>query len=277
MQVPSTHGVTIAVHDLGGDGDPFVIAHATGFCAGAYRPLAAGLTETHHVFALDFRGHGDSTAPASGSFDWGDMTDDLLAAVDAIGAGQPLPVFGHSMGGACAVLAEQRSPGTFRSAYLYEPIIFPPLPEGTATNGPSLSAGAAKRRAVFGSKAEALERYASRPPLDVFKASALWAYVDSGFAEQPDGTVRLKCEPASEAATFEATGKADFEVAAEVRTPTTVAVGSVAGGFSPAQFGPGLVEAMPAARLERFPELGHFGPFEDPARIARSILASLRG
>ena len=111
----------------------------------------------------------------------------------------------------------------------------------------------------------------------MFQASALWAYVDSGFAEQPDGTVRLKCEPAHEAATFEATGKADFEVAAGVGVPTTVAVGRVGEGFSPAMFGEGLVQAVPAARLERFPDLGHFGPFEDPGRIARSILASLRG
>ena len=271
----STDDVTIEVHDLGGSGDPFVIAHATGFCAGAYRPLAARLAETHHVWGLDFRAHGDSTAPADGSFDWADMASDLAAAIDAVAGGAPVPVFGHSMGGACAVLAEQRRPGTLRSAYLYEPIIFPPLPEGTATNGPSLATGAAKRRAVFASKAEALERYASRPPLDVFKASALWAYVDSGFAEQPDGTVRLKCEPAHEAATFGAAGAADFEVAAQVRVPTVVAVGRVDAGFSPAMFGEGLVEAMPAARLERFPHLGHFGPFEDPDAVARSILASL--
>jgi pimeloyl-ACP methyl ester carboxylesterase len=274
VRIPSTDDVTVAVHDLGGRGAPLLVAHATGFCAGAYAPLAAHLAGTHHVWALDFRGHGDSTAPAGDRFDWGGMADDLLAAVDAVAGGAPIPVFGHSMGGACAVLAEHRRPGTFRSAYLYEPIIFPPLPPGEVGNGPSLSAGAARRRATFPSKAEALLRYASRPPLDAFRAAALWAYVDSGFRDDGDG-VTLKCAPAHEAATFDAPGKPDFALAAQVPLPAIVAIGSTEGGISPARFGEGLSAAMPGARLERFPHLGHFGPFEDPAAIARAVLASL--
>lgn len=274
--MPSSDDVSVAVHDLGGDGPPLLIAHATGFCAGAYRPMAAHLSRTHHVWALDFRGHGDSTAPAGDRFDWGAMADDLLAAVDAVAGGRPIPVFGHSMGGACAVLAEHRRPGTFRSGYLYEPIIFPPLPPGEVGNGPSLSAGAARRRATFPSKAEALVRYASRPPLDTFQAAALWAYVDSGFAEGPEGAT-LKCAPAHEAATFEAPGKPDPDLAAQVRIPVTIAIGRIDGGFTPARIGEPLAEAMPSARLERHPELGHFGPFEDPAGIAAAVLASLNG
>jgi pimeloyl-ACP methyl ester carboxylesterase len=276
VRVPSTDDVTVAVHDLGGDGPPLLIAHATGFCAGAYRPMAAHLATSHHVWALDFRGHGDSSAPTADRFDWSGMADDLLAAVDAVAGGIPIVVFGHSMGGACAVLAEHRRPGTFRSAYVYEPIIFPPLPEGAVSNGPTLSAGAAKRRATFPSKAEALLRYASRPPLDTFRAAALWAYVDSGFADGPDG-VTLKCAPAHEAATFDAPGKPDFEVARTVDLPVTIAIGSVGNGFTPARFGAPLAEAMPAARLEQHPDLGHFGPFEDPAGIAAGVLASLNG
>ena len=63
MRIASTDGVTVAVHDLGGDGEPFLICHATGFCAQAYTPMAARLAERHHVWGLDFRGHGDTPAP----------------------------------------------------------------------------------------------------------------------------------------------------------------------------------------------------------------------
>jgi pimeloyl-ACP methyl ester carboxylesterase len=276
VRVPSTDDVSVAVHDLGGDGPPLLIAHATGFCAGAYRPMAAHVAASHHVWAFDFRGHGDSSVPAGDRFDWGGMADDLQAVVDAVAGGRPIGVFGHSMGGACAVVVEHRRPGTFRSAYLYEPIIFPPLPEGEVSNGPTLSAGAAKRRATFPSKAEALLRYASRPPLDTFRASALWAYVDSGFADGPDGAT-LKCAPAHEAATFDAPGKPDFDLASRVDLPVTVAVGTTEGTAMPARFGEVLADTMPSARLERFPALGHFGPFEDPAGIAGAVLASLNG
>ena len=40
--------------------------------------------------------------------------------------------------------------------------------------------------------------------------------------------------------------------------------------FSPAMFAPKIAEALPDGRLEDHPELGHFGPLEDPATIAAS-------
>ena len=48
MRIQSTDGVAIELHDLGGDGPPVLIGHATGFCAGAYRPLATALAADHH-------------------------------------------------------------------------------------------------------------------------------------------------------------------------------------------------------------------------------------
>ena len=270
MNVASTDGVTVAVHDLGGEGDLFLVCHATGFCAHAYAPMAERLAARHHVWALDFRGHGDSPAPDNGRFDWNGMADDLQAVIKEL-TSSPLAVFGHSMGGAVAILVEQRAPGTLKSAYLYEPIIVPPSGEMPLGANP-MSEIALHRRAVFPSKADALMRYASRPPLNSLQAGALAAYVEHGFTDEPDGTARLKCLPEYEAATFAATGKATVELAAEVLTPTTVAVGHVEGDWGPALFAPAVVEAMPNATLQRFEMLGHFGPLQDPIAIANAIL-----
>jgi pimeloyl-ACP methyl ester carboxylesterase len=270
MNVPSTDGVTVAVHDLGGDGEPFLICHATGFCAHAYAPMAERLAGRHHVWAIDFRGHGDTPAPANGRFDWEGMADDLQAVIKEL-TSSPLAVFGHSMGGAVAVLVEHRAPGTLRSAYLYEPIIIPASGEMPLGANP-MSEIARHRRPSFPSKAEALMRYASRPPLNSLQAGALAAYVEHGFIEEPDGSARLKCLPEYEAATFAATGKATVELASKVLTPTTVAVGHVEGDSGPAMFAPAVVEAMPNAILQRFDMLGHFGPLQDPAAIANAIL-----
>jgi pimeloyl-ACP methyl ester carboxylesterase len=60
-----------------------------------------------------------------------------------------------------------------------------------------------------------------------------------------------------------------------VSTPTVVAVGLDEGSWSPSLFGPAIVDAMPNARLERHPTLGHFGPLQDPDEIANAILAGL--
>jgi pimeloyl-ACP methyl ester carboxylesterase len=50
----------IAIHDLGGVGEPLLVCHATGFCGHMYEPLARSLRTRHHVFAVDLRGQGDS-------------------------------------------------------------------------------------------------------------------------------------------------------------------------------------------------------------------------
>lgn len=270
MNVASTDGVTVAVHDLGGDGEPFLICHATGFCAHAYAPMAERVAELHHVWALDFRGHGDTAAPGNGRFDWNGMADDLQAVIKEL-TSSPLAVFGHSMGGGVAILVEHRAPGTLKSAYLYEPIILPPTMELSPGADP-MSDAALRRRPAFPSKAEALMRYASRPPLNILQAGALAAYVEHGFADEPDGSARLKCRPEYEAATFSAEGKPTVEIASEVVTPTTVAVGYTEGSWSPGLFGPAIVEAMPNATLQRFEMLGHFGPLQDPTAIANAIL-----
>lgn len=274
MQVDSSDGVTVTAHDLGGDGDLFLICHATGFLGRVYEPMAAHLTARHHVWAIDFRGHGDTPPPANRRFDWDAMTDDLEAVIDAL-TDEPIAVFGHSMGGAVSMLLEERRPGTVRSAYLYEPIILPStMPEGySGGENNTMATNARKRRPSFPSKADALLRYASRPPLNTLQAGALYAYVEHGFAEETDGTVRLKCAPEDEAATFAATGKATVDLVAKVKTPITVAVGRDEGSWSPSMFGPAIVDAMPNAVLERHPKLGHFGPLQDPETIAEAILA----
>jgi len=270
VQVASTDGVTVTVHDLGGDGEPFLICHATGFCALAYTPMAARLLRRHHVWAIDFRGHGDTPAPANGRFDWNGMADDLQAVIKEIADG-PLPIFGHSMGGAVAVMAEQRAPGSLKTAYLYEPIIVPASGEMPLGANP-MSQIALHRRPSFPSKADALMRYASRPPLNGLQAAALAAYVEHGFADEPDGTVSLKCKPEYEAATFDSPDKPTVDLASHVLSPTTVAVGHVEGDWGPALFAPAVVESMPNASIQRFDMLGHFGPLQDPAAIANAIL-----
>lgn len=274
LRVPSTDGVVVAVHDLGGEGEPFLVCHATGFLGRVYEPLAAALTGRFHVYALDFRGHGDATVPDNGRFDWRAMGDDLEAVIDALDVA-PVRVFGHSMGGGVSLLVEQRRPGTIRSAYLFEPIV-PPAVEGTALQGPSgMSEAARKRRPVFASKAEALYRYASRPPLHELRADSLYAYVEHGFRERPDGTVELKCAPESEAATFDAPGKPTVDLLHEVMAPVTIAIGTTAHDWTPAHFGTAVADALPNGRLEQHPALGHFGPMQDPVTIGQRIIAAV--
>lgn len=171
-------GIELAVHHLGGDGPPVMLAHATGFHGRCWTPLARHLSERYSVWALDQRGHGESERPPGGRFDdWGVFAADLLAAVDAVDtargagavdtatAGPPEPAGvapvgavtntgpgggrwragGHSLGGAVSLLAEARRPGTFRAIACYEPVVIPP---DDGTDPPAVGPPAVGPRAV---------------------------------------------------------------------------------------------------------------------------------
>jgi len=274
MRVRSSDGVELQVHDLGGDGPPLVLVHATGFHGRVWEPLASNLTG-YHCWSIDMRAHGDSTAPVDRPLEWQGFADDILAVVDALGLDRPFGV-GHSKGGASLLLAEQHRPGTFRALYLYEPVVMTPE---YATGRPTenvLSAGALRRRDTFDSHDHAFENYASKPPFSSLDPDALRLYVDHGFAFTDDGSVTLKCRPEHEAEVY-AHGSAHhaFRALDEVRCPVTIALGVE--DSVPAIFGRPIADALPDGTVASFPDLAHFGPLEDPATIAASVIAAFEG
>lgn len=271
MRVRSTDGVELQVHDLGGEGPPLLLAHATGFHGRVWEPLAAHLTGFHR-WSVDMRAHGDSTGPIGRSLEWEGFAEDLLAVVDALELDRPFGV-GHSKGGASLLLAEQHRPGTFRALYLYEPVVMTPdVAVGYSPDNP-LSAGARRRRDTFDSLDHAFENYASKPPFSTLHPDALRVYVEHGFSLGEDGSVTLKCRPDQEAEVY-AHGSAHqaFHALDRVRCPVTIALGieeSV-----PAIFGRPIADGLPLGTVASFPDLAHFGPLEDPATIATSIVAA---
>lgn len=274
MRVVSSGGVEIAVHDLAGAGPTLLVSHATGFHGRCYIPFAEALAERYHSIAFDYRGHGDTPHPDS-DVDWNRYGDDAEAMAAALDP--PIVAFGHSMGGACLLMAALRNPGLFRALVVYEPIVFPPSgirPDGTPS---PLSAGARRRRASFPSYAAAIENYAAKPPLGSFTPAALEAYVRHGFRQGDDGEVHLKCRPEIEAATFDTGGgHHTWDHLGEIRTPVLVISGR------PQELQPSMI-ARPVAELlangsylER-PDLDHFGPMTHPDLVADLVGDFLAG
>lgn len=88
--------------DFGGDGLPHaVFLHGTGMHAWTWRAIAEALKGQFHCYALDQRGHGDSTKE-TGDYRWPRMAEDLVAFLKELKIEKPLCV-GHSMGGAVAL------------------------------------------------------------------------------------------------------------------------------------------------------------------------------
>lgn len=274
MRTVSSDDVTLAVHTFGDpDGRPLLLAHATGFHGRVWRAVAESFPERHCV-ALDFRGYGDSTMSAE-PLSWHHFGRDLLAVVDALdlAADGPVDAVGHSKGGASLVLAELARPGTFGRLYLFEPIIFPPMPGGEDPP-PGLAEGARRRRASFDSHDAAIERYRTTATLGRLRPDVLEDYVRHGFVHHDDGTITLKATPDHEADTY-ATGQLHGAFARLDEIGAQVVVAASGDGAAPAMAAPMVAEAIPDARLEVFEDLGHFGPLEDPPAVAAAIRAFL--
>jgi pimeloyl-ACP methyl ester carboxylesterase len=297
--IPSTQGVRLALHDLGGPDDPtapvLLFAHATGFHGQVWEPTAAPLTDRYRCLAIDLRGHGESETPDGASLHWSNLADDVLAVLDSDivrgdridserGASErEVHGIGHSLGCAALVLAASRRPGLLRSLWLYEPAIIGPAatapPGSPAPSGfpdspqsPNPMADAAlRRRATFASYDEAIANFAKKAPLNELHPDALAAYVRGGFGPQGDGSVTLRCSPATEAEFFRGAGNNEaFEALSMLDLPVALVAGRP-DEYGPVTFVPANLAQLRRGTLVERGHLGHFGPLEDPQGMARDI------
>ena len=156
--------------------------------------------------------------------------------------------------------------------YCYEPVIYPgdtPLPPSMDVN--PLSFGAARRRETFTSRTEALANFSGKPPFDRLHPDVLSAYVDNGFEPGPDG-IRLRCRRDDEARIYaHALAHDAFAHLGAVQCPVALACGAETDAI-----GPDLLtlfaDRLAVSRTVVLPGLGHFGPMEDPAAVAESVV-----
>lgn len=274
LRVPSTDGVSVAVHDLGGSGPTLLLAHATGFCGRTLQPLADGLRDRFRCLSFDCRGHGDTETPAGLDFHWQGLADDALAVVDGLELERVFG-FGHSAGGAALLMAEARRQGRFAALYCFEPIVWPEPDTGRA-RAERLAGGARRRRAEFASRDEAYANYEAKPPFSAFDRRALRAYVDHCLTSTPAGSVALKCAPETEASVYLGAAAGGFSYLSQVGCPVVVAAAGRHSALGPEIVGRQLA-ALQAGRLEEWPGLTHFGPLEDPEAVAAGITRALPG
>jgi pimeloyl-ACP methyl ester carboxylesterase len=271
IRARSDDGSEVVAYDFGGDGEALLLAHATGFHAHLWLPVVSALRDRFHCYAFDARGHGASGTPSSGDFDWRRSGDDARAVAAALGLKQPRAA-GHSGGAAALLLAEADQPGSWKALWLYEPVV----PDWSAfPGGNPLVEGALRRRDRFASRDDARRNFAAKPPFDGFTPDALRLYVEYGFVDGPDGDVVLACRREDEAASYAGSVAADPRSRlGEVHLPVHVACGERSDHLSPGSMAD-AVRLLRDGDLEIIDGLGHFGPFEDPARVARSIIAAL--
>lgn len=272
-------GGEIAVHQLGAAttaGSPaqteLLAVHAAGLHGRVWIPLVEHLPQRFRALAVDVRGHGESGPLPDGGLPWEVLAEDLLAAVDALGLRQPVGV-GHSAGASLLLLAEEKRPGTFARLCCIEPIGSalpdPPPPDPSHP----LAEGARRRRRVFASRQAAFDAYAAKPPFSSVAPEALWAYVEHGFSDVPDGEggVRVRCRPEDEAAMYtHGLSHHAYRNLGRVRCPVVLMCGDRSKVVS-ADVLAAWSARLPQATVELLPGLGHLAPLEDPAAVAAAV------
>ena len=264
-------GLRIHYLDWGGEGPPAVLLHPSSFCADIWRPAVEAMAPRLRCIAMDLRGHGRSDPPV-GAISWDELTSDLVCLLDQLDIRGAL-VAGHSQGGGISLLATALRLDRVKALALIEPnLIDRPGQQATDRTRRAVER-AGRRRAVWPDRDTIFQAYRQRPIFTHWRDEALWAYIQGGFRDGPDGQVMLACPPEVEAAYYEAQmGRNVWEAVAELDLPTLLVAAEGSDRFRlDAPHVQKFLATAPDVRAITVPG-GHFVVQEHPEEIASVIL-----
>jgi lipase len=249
-----------------------LFAHATGFHGRAWDEVARQFPERRRI-AVEVRGHGRSAKPEP-PYSWRDFGRDIVAVAEALNITDALGV-GHSMGGHSTVCATAFRPETYARLLLIDPTIFPPEAYGTA---PPDAAYIRKRKSVFQSPREMIERYRGRLPFSRWHPQVLRDYCEFGIVPRGDVYV-LACPPDIEVSIYHQSKFPDSNIYLEIaRIEQQVSVIRAGRARRPGVFdlstsptAENLASYFQHSSEQVFEDCTHYIPQEAPARVAEQI------
>src|SRR5262249_16724327 len=112
-------GLDLHYLDWGGEGTPILLLHGLASTVHIWDLVAPQLTTHGHVFALDQRGHGLSSQPASG-YDFASITADLARFAGVVRIAERFFLVGHSWGAHVALAFARRYGERLRGVVLVD-------------------------------------------------------------------------------------------------------------------------------------------------------------
>ncbi|WP_214409042.1 alpha/beta fold hydrolase [Sphaerisporangium fuscum] len=254
--LPMDDGEIHVCQDGPRDAPALLLLHGSASSTRSWDPMVPLLTGSHRVIRIDLLGHGRSAKPADRSYALSDQARRAGAALDRLGVEHAI-VVGHSSGGAVATaLAEQRPDLVTALAFI--------------NTGPSLDAFIAPESAAFGPS--------QWPPTD----EQLRQFASTGFSRAGH---RIPQELLDEVRamtyhTLTTTMQATRHYLEQQALPDRLTVLGkpllVIFGEDDRRWRSSSASdyrAVPGAKVELLPGLGHSPLLEDPPRTALSLLA----
>ncbi|WP_300380145.1 alpha/beta hydrolase [Henriciella sp.] len=269
--------------------------HATGFNAMTYQSILAPLGQRTRVAALDMRGHGRTTLPAEPKSlkSWHTYRDDVIEFLEKT-VTKPVVLSGHSMGGCVALLVAGKRPDLVKGLVLVDPVIlskrFYFMKHAFPFLGPLMSAGngmsrqARKRRAEFASPADAKKAYKGRGAFKTWREPFLEDYLTDGLtrtegneADSDGESWRLSCDPAWEAATFNAQRNQPWGALKTVRAENipTVILRPTQAPVMTKRVTNLIISKYPGIILKERPYTSHFHPMEVPYEVRSELSTTI--
>lgn len=118
LDVQSVQRVRLCCVDFGGEGQPVLLLHGLAGRASEWRETAGWLAQTHHVFALDQRGHGMSDK-ALADYSRDAYVNDVVSVIEQLHLSSVI-LIGQSMGGQNAFLVAAHRPELVRGLIVVE-------------------------------------------------------------------------------------------------------------------------------------------------------------
>lgn len=246
------NGVTVAYLRTGGDKPPAVLLHGLMGDGAGWTPVARVLEAELDVILPDARGHGRSSAPVSG-YRYRDLAADVIGLVETLGLSRVLLV-GHSMGGLTAALAATRIGHLLRGLVLVDPTFL----------------SSERQREVYDSDVADQHRRALR----LGKAALLQDGLTRHTHRSPElvelqVAARLNTHPAA-FDVLRPPNPSYRHLVSSLDVATLLIIGDKP-VVSPAMASE-LAELNPLVRVDRIDRAGHGLPFDQPERLAHSIL-----
>lgn len=244
--------VRISCLRTGGGKPPVVLLHGLMGSGACWAPVARVLEAQLDVVMPDARGHGCSGAPDTG-YRYDDLADDVVDLIDVLRLERPLLV-GHSMGGMTAALAATRMGDALAGLVLVDPTFLSPERQREVyDSGVAADHDRAVRRGRAALVEDALARHPGRP------TELLEAQVDARLATSPEAFDILRPP-----------NPPYRDLVAALEVPTLLVIGDKPVVIP--EVATELCSLNPRVRLVQVAAAGHGLPFDQPQRLAESIV-----
>ncbi len=235
--------------------NPILLLHGGGANAHWWDHLAGGMATRRHVYALDFRGHGDSEHPEKRFV--GAFNTDLEAMLSWLGR-EDVILIGHSLGAGVVLDHASRFAAT-------RGIVLVDLARGAKPGSGRRTRLALALRRTYATRDEAIDRFRFFPDASHADEKIRVYIAERSVQLEPDGRFGYKFDPGW--FTLPSRPRPDL---ARVHCPSLLVRGAESALLSN-EAAVDLVAQLAIGRLVEIPEAGHHVLIDQPDRLLAAL------